>query len=466
MKTLLRTLGQRTGWDLHLRPFLFKQLPSETGWSGLLGSLCALTFALMAATGVVLCMYYNPSPDKAYASIDYIMESVPGGSLIRGLHHWGAGAMVLLVFLHLLTSFFSGTYKAPREITWITGVALLLATLGLGFTGYLLPWDQKAFWATIVGAQLPSDIPLVGKWLTRLILGGPTVSGFTLTRFYAAHMLILPTAIVLLATLHIYLVRLHGMAELPPTDHEPDSVYCFYPEHLARSAAVFALLVLLLVLLSHQVGVPGEAVAGTIDERYAPRPEWYFMWLFQLLTFFPGSTEVIGSLIIPGLLVLLLFALPWVDSRRPLTPASERPLALAVGITAVTGLVYLTAMGVGASGDFGLSIVLPDRPPSPQEQAGMQVFIREECASCHHIAGRGGRRVGPDLANMTAKGRTAEHLVRYIRKPDEVDRFARMPAFALGAQDLQDLAAFIRSLDFSQVPMKVTPLTRMTQDKE
>jgi ubiquinol-cytochrome c reductase cytochrome b subunit len=215
-----------------------------------------------------------------------------------------------------------------------------------------------------------------------------------------------------------------------------------------------------LVVLSLKAGVPREAVAGTVDEGYAPRPEWYFMWLFQLLTFFSGTTEVIGSLVIPGVLVLLLLALPLLDRRLPLTPASERPLALAAGIAAVTGIVYLTATGIGTSSDFGRSVALPDRPLNPNEQAGLRVFIREECASCHHIAGRGGRRVGPDLANMIAKGRTAEHLVRYIRKPDEVNRYARMPAFPLPAQELQDLAAFIRSLDFSKYPMKITPLPR------
>ena len=192
MSRLKEAISQRTGWETDLKPFLYKELPSNPGWSATLGSLCALLFAVMAVSGMFLAMYYNPSPDKAYQSIDYITNEVPLGSVLRGIHHWGAGAMVLAVLAHLATVFFYGSFKAPRELTWIVGVCLLLATLGLGFTGYLLPWDQKAYWATVVSANIPREIPVVGDLLTRLLLGGEGVSGLTLTRFYSIHMLVLP----------------------------------------------------------------------------------------------------------------------------------------------------------------------------------------------------------------------------------------------------------------------------------
>ena len=178
----LKPFLERIGWEKGLRPFLFKKLSPRTGWSATLGSLCVMLFAVQVVTGIFLAMYYNASPDKAYQSVDYIMKDVPLGTLLRGIHHWGASAMVVAVVLHLLSNFFAGTYKAPREVTWIGGVVLLLITLGLGFTGYLLPWDMKSYWATVVSTNIPRDIPVVGKFITHLALGGDTVSGATLTR--------------------------------------------------------------------------------------------------------------------------------------------------------------------------------------------------------------------------------------------------------------------------------------------
>ena len=135
------------GWEKYLKPFLYKRLPDGTGWSAVLGTMCALTFMLLVVTGMILAFYYVPSPDKAWDSVQYISNEVPLGNIVRGLHHWSAGLMVLLVFCHLMVTYMHGSYAAPRQITWLTGVCLFLVTLGLGFTGYLLPWDMKAYWA-------------------------------------------------------------------------------------------------------------------------------------------------------------------------------------------------------------------------------------------------------------------------------------------------------------------------------
>src|SRR2546421_3164806 len=246
MKTfnrLRRALPERVGWETGIGPFLYKKLPSKTGWAATLGSVSVLLFVTMFVSGIVLAMYYNPSPDKAYQAVDYIMTQVPAGWLLRGIHHWGASAMVIVVFLHMLTNFFSGTYKKPREITWISGVIMLLIVLGLGFTGYLLPWDLKAYWATTVSTNIPKDIPVIGKFLSHLALGGENISGATLTRFYAVHAMLLPAILVAFIAFHIYLVRAHGIAE-ESSDTEsssatPEKVYRFFPEHLWRSSLVF-----------------------------------------------------------------------------------------------------------------------------------------------------------------------------------------------------------------------------------
>jgi len=436
--------GERIGWREHLRPFLYKELPAGTSWTATLGTLCALLFAVLAASGLVLAMYYNPSPDRAYQSIDYIMRDLPMGAVLRGIHHWGAGAMVLAVFVHMLASFFSGAFKAPREMTWIAGVCLLLATLGLGFTGYLLPWDMKAYWATVVSSNIPKDIPVIGEFITRLVRGGETVSGVTLTRFYAIHMLLLPALVAGFGAVHIYLVRIHGLTEPRPSG---SGVYRFYPEHLLRSAVVFAGVFLVILGLALFSAPPREAIAGTLVDSYLPRPEWYFMWLFQLLTYFPGKWEVVGSLAVPVVGLALLFAVPFV--------ARVRPVAMAVGVTCAMGIVYLTLMGFEGARSYGQTVLVPDRPLTATETRGLYLYVERECAYCHQIRGQGGHRTGPDLGNIVGKGRNRDYLARYIRNPQAVSKTSIMPKYNLPASDLQALADFVLALDFSAYRAKI-----------
>ncbi len=454
----LRALGERIGWQESLHPWLFKALPPRTGWTATLGSLSLMIFATMFVSGVFLAMYYNPSPDKAYQSVDYIMNDVPAGWLLRGLHHWGASAMVIAVFLHMLTGFFSGSYKKPRELTWVSGVVLLLIVLGLGFTGYLLPWDLKAYWATTVSTNIPKDIPLAGDFVSRLMLGGDSVSGATLTRFYAVHAMLLPALLVIVLAFHIYLVRVHGIAEEDAAKDEPatdgeERPYRFYPEHAWRSTIVYIVGLLVLIGLSIFAHIPREQIAGTQVENYLPRPEWYYMWLFQLLTYFPGKWEAVGSLAIPLILVTLLFALPFLDRSRRMG-ARNRPLVLAVGVTGVVGIAYLTAMGFAGAKPYGQTIPVPDRSLTATEQRGLFLYADRDCAYCHQISGQGGHRRGPDLSNMVAKDRTREYLARYIRDPQSVSPTSVMPKYPLPDADLNALAEFLLALD--RTPKSVT----------
>ncbi len=448
----------RIGWEAYLKPFLFKKLPAETGWSATLGSLCLLLFGLMTVTGIFLALYFSPSPDTAYQSVDYIMKDVPLGSILRGLHHWGAGAMVIVVFLHLLSVFFSGSYKAPRELTWVAGVCLLLVTLGLGFTGYLLPWDMKAYWATVVSSNIPRDIPWVGNFITRIILGGETLSGLTLTRFYAIHILLLPALLAGFAVLHVYLVRIHGLAEDQEKKSSEDEaglpVYRFFPEHAFRSSIVFAVVLLVLIGLSIFAAVPREEIAGTVIDSYLPRPEWYFMWLFQLLTYFSGVWETVGSLAIPIIGIFLLFAVPFLGKTR-IRGLANRPLSMAVGVTAVIGIVYLSLMGFAGSMPYGEIIPVPQRQLSANEAQGLSIYVDRECAYCHQIQGRGGHRTGPDLANVKTKGRKVDYLVNYLKDPQAVSPTSVMPKYDLPEKDLRALAEFILVLDFRQYAMKI-----------
>lgn len=440
--------ADRLGWEKHLKPFLYKPLPGRLNWSFTLGSLLLLLFVAQVVTGILLAAFYNPSPDHAYQSIGYIMNQVPAGALVRGLHHYGAAAMVILVAAHLLANLFYGAYKPPRELTWVGGVFLLLMVLGFGFTGYLLPWDQKAYWATVVGTNVAGDIPLIGSFLAGLLRGGPNVSGLTLTRFYSVHVLLLPALTALLIMVHMYLVRLHDISYHGAPQEEDDKPYLFFPHHALKAAVAFLVVLGVMIVLSLAAPPTQEAVARTPDPTYLPRPEWYYMWLFKLLTYFEGPAEVIGSFVIPLGLLALLVALPFLSKSRSQEPSS-RPLVLAVAGACLVAVVYLTAMGVAESKPYGQVVVVPAEKLSPQAVKGLHLWVEKDCAYCHQIMGRGGHRVGPDMSNIVAKGRTRNYLVDFIRNPQKTKPLSIMPKYDLKPQELENLGSFLLSLDFA-----------------
>jgi len=207
-------LDERLGWRSVWDALFLRQIP-KVNWLYTLGSATLFVSLNQLITGILLTIYYVPTPDHAYDSVMYITTQVPAGWLIRGLHHWGASAMVVLAALHMIRVILYGAYKYPREITWFSGVALLLVTLGFGFTGYLLPWDQKAFWATTVGTEIAGVAPLIGQAALRILRGGPELSAVTLARFFGVHVWILPASLMLLLLLHMYLVIRHGISAVP-----------------------------------------------------------------------------------------------------------------------------------------------------------------------------------------------------------------------------------------------------------
>ncbi|NOY56868.1 MAG: DUF4405 domain-containing protein [Actinobacteria bacterium] len=203
--TLADWIDDRTGWRRIWETLFLRKIP-KVNWLYTLGSATLFVAINQIVTGILLSIYYVPSPQDAYASVQYITTGVSAGWLIRGLHHWGASAMVLLAVLHMLRVIFHGAYKYPREITWFTGVLLLLIVFGFGFTGYLLPWDQKAYWATTVGTRIIAVVPGIGEWLLRVARGGDELSAVTLTRFFGTHVWVLPAALLVLLGIHLFLV--------------------------------------------------------------------------------------------------------------------------------------------------------------------------------------------------------------------------------------------------------------------
>ena len=213
-KKLFNWLDERLGLKTIYDVTLDRKVP-KVNWFFTLGSASLFLFVMQGVTGILLTVYYVPTPDHAYDSIQYIMNNVTFGWLIRGIHHWGATLMVIFVFLHMLRVFYFASYKYPRELTWLTGVVLLLATLGMGFTGYLLPWNQRSYWATTVGTEIPGTVPLIGQFITNVLRGGPDLSAVTLSRFFAVHIWFLPAVIVLMIGIHLYMIIRLGISHIP-----------------------------------------------------------------------------------------------------------------------------------------------------------------------------------------------------------------------------------------------------------
>ena len=207
-------IDERMGWRTVWGAIFLRKIP-KVNWFYTLGSASLFVALNQAITGILLTIYYVPTPDHAYDSVQFITTEIPAGWLIRGLHHWGASAMVVLVVLHMLRVIFYGAYKFPREITWMTGVILLILVIGFGFTGYLLPWDQKAYWATTVGTRIAGTPPLIGDTILRIVRGGADLSAVTLARFYGVHVWVLPASLILVLAFHLYLVIRNGISEMP-----------------------------------------------------------------------------------------------------------------------------------------------------------------------------------------------------------------------------------------------------------
>ncbi len=308
MKRLWDWLDSRTGVKRLTQEALLENIPGGARWRYVWGS--ALTFCLLIQfiTGAVLWTAYSPGAQSAWESVYYIQHQMTGGWFLRGLHHYTAQLMVVLLVLHLMQVVIDGAYKAPREVNFWFGVGLLLLTLALALTGYLLPWDQKGYWATKVATNIAAITPVFGADIERLIVGGADYGHLTLTRFFALHAGILPGLIVLLVVGHVALFRRHGITAKKPY-RKPDAQ--FWPDQVLMDAvAALAVLATVVFLTVYFQGAELAAPADPSEPYSAARPEWYFLFLFQFLKYFPGGTEVLGAIVLPTVALLILAAMP------------------------------------------------------------------------------------------------------------------------------------------------------------
>lgn len=322
MKWLLDWLDHRTGCRKLAREALYENVPGGARWRYVWGSTLVFCLMVQFITGIFLWMAYSPSSQTAWESVYFIQDEMTGGWLLRGLHHYTAHVMTVLLVLHLMQVVIDGAYKAPREVNFWFGLALLGLVLAMSLTGYLLPWDQKGYWATKVATNLVAVVPLLGPGLQKIIIGGTEYGHHTLTRFFALHAGVLPATVTALVIGHIALFRRHGLTAKEPR-RRPDAA--FWPDQVLKDAvACLAVLatVLILILRHRLSGTEGPlgadlgAPADPSEQYSAARPDWYFLFLFQFLKYFPGKTEVWGAIIIPGLVFGLVALMPFIGKWK------------------------------------------------------------------------------------------------------------------------------------------------------
>jgi len=322
-----------------------------------LGGITLFFFIVQAITGILLSLYYQPSPDRAYDSILFIMNEVNFGWLIRSVHAWGANLMILFCLLHLLRIFFQAAYKVPREMTWVVGALLLAVTLGFGFTGYLLPWDQRAFWATTVGSEIAGAVPLIGEQLLVFLRSGPEVTARTLSRFFGVHVLVLPASLLAMLAIHLAFVHQQGLADptrkVEPTGEtegeaapaaglreEKKKLLPFFPNYVLDEVIAWYVMLAALIVLASLFPAGLEEPADPLRTPEHTKPEWYFLFLYQGLKIVP---RIVGVMV-PIVGAVLLLLLPFFD-RNPYAAAAKRPIAIAIGVICIIGIVAFTIWG-------------------------------------------------------------------------------------------------------------------------
>ena len=449
----------RLGTRQQLTKFLDRRLPVGTTWWHTLGSAALFLILLQTVTGFFLSFYYVPSPEHAYDSIVYIQREIPFGTFVRGLHYWGASLVVSIVFLHMLRVFFMGAHKYPRELSWIVGVLLFLIVMLFGFTGYLLPWDQKAYWATVVGTHIAGTAPLIGDYLWRILQGGVQVSTRTLGRFYSAHVLILPAILYGLILVHLSMVIYQGIGPTPrgalARIRKEDYARLYeqskgrgetFFEHLLRDGVVAFVLFLTLVWMATTWRVPMEEVADPTDTQYVPRPEWYFYFLFELLWKFPGKWIPVATFYIPLAAVLLLLFLPFLDRTTGRSPL-KRPVATSFATAALAIMAVLTYQGATAPAPPREAVTArQERQALPPELAeGRAVYDAQGCSACH-VLGGAGTAAAPDLTRVGTR-RDVAWLKRFVKDPNAVKAGSEMPPYNdLPEPQLDALARYLASL--------------------
>src|SRR5262245_31304922 len=488
MMRWLRAVGNWFDARLKVRatllPMMEHPIPREAagpmGWWYVFGSASLTLLIVQILTGIGLAMVYVPSADKAYASLLYMDYEQPLGWFLRALHYYAGSGMMVLVLAHMTQVFLHGAYKYPRELTWDLGVFLLLCTLGMFFSGQILRWDPDAYWGLGIGGAMAGRVPVIGPWLVRQLFGGPVIGAESLTRFFAMHVFIIPGALLFFLALHLWLVLKRGISAPPVSGQvvDPktyDAEYekqlktgvPFFGDAIKKDALFSALVVIVVVVVAAVVGPKGPS--GPPDPTLAganPRPEWPFLWLFALLSLSPASAETFIILVFPILLVVALFAVPFVSNRGERAP-SRRPVAVLAVVVIYATLGALTYQGATSAWSPKMTAwsgePVPEglvRNSTPLRLQGAALFQNKDCRNCHALQGSGGQR-GPDLTAVGTR-LTRDQLIDQIS--NGTPGGGNMPAYGkqISPAEMTALVAFLADLRPAGAPAAADAATRPT----
>jgi ubiquinol-cytochrome c reductase cytochrome b subunit len=463
----LRKLGQwfdeRLQLGAPIKETLEHRVPRNTAsWFYVFGSAALTIFGLQVVTGILLAILYVPSAGEAWSSLQAINQQVAAGWFIRGLHGWGSNFMVAIVLIHMVQVFLFGAHKYPRELTWILGVFLLLMTLGMAFTGQILRWDQDAYWGLGIGASISSRVPLVGPGLVKLLLGGPIIAGATLSRFFALHVFVIPGLLIGFVGLHLLLVLKLGINEWPmPGRIVRRSTYLkeyheltqrdgvpFVPSAVWKDIVFSGAILLSIAVCAALLGPfgPGGQPDPTIIQT-APHPDFFFLWLYALLSFLPPASETPVLLIGPAIGLAVLFLLPFVAGEGEKS-WKRRPIAVLMVMLLAGAFGSLTQLGLHTPWSPVMDAWSGEPIParflahlSSLERRGALVFQGKQCHTCHALGNEGGKR-GPAL-DAVAVRLTQDQLIRQV-----IQGGGNMPAYGknLSPAETTALVAFMETL--------------------
>jgi ubiquinol-cytochrome c reductase cytochrome b subunit len=465
-------LEHRTGVRSLLREVLDEPIPGGPRWAYIFGSGLLYLFLSQIITGIFLALYYVPSSDHAHTTVSYISKVITSGLFLRSVHAYGATAIIILLFLHISQTLLYGSYKERRELLWFSGCILLALMLGMAFTGYLLPWDEKAYFASAVGTNIISEVPVIGPSLERLLRGSEQMGTLTLSRFFVLHVFILPGLLVAFITAHLCLFRKAGPAG--PIKEDPFRpnlpVEKFYPRQLVMDMTASLLIILVLALASYFVPIHLGPEAKPSDTTYIPRPEWYYLPMFEWLKIVSGKWSLFGGIVLPGVLAFLFAVIPFFDRGRERRPW-RRPI-----VVAGFAVFVLCYAGLGAvsyhsdASDVNISAQLarqkqaeidymrqPFKPESsspapsvtqvtanPLAVKGAAIYAAGPCGGCHGDRGEG-TEVAPALIGVGQKY-SSDRLAFLLhhRTPGMIQ--GGMPPVDLNQADTDALVTYLRSL--------------------
>ena len=463
IKTVGAWLDSRLQLAAPVRETMEHPVPRQTAsWAYVFGSAALTVFILQLVTGILLALLYVPSAAEAWNSLQVLNHQATLGWYIRALHGWGSNFMVAIVLIHMVQVFLFGAYKFPRELTWLVGVLLLLLTLGMAFSGQVLRFDQDAYWGLGIGASIVSRIPILGPWIVTLMLGGPIIGGATLSRFFALHVFVIPGSLIAFVGLHLLLVLKLGINDWPmPGRLVRRATYLrdyhelthrdgipFVPGAVAKDLFFSGFILLAIVACALYFGPSGPS--GQPDPtiiQTVPRPDFFFLWLYAVLSLLPPSMETPTLLIGPVIALAVLVALPFFSGegekswkRRPIAVLTILLVAVAFGtFTRLAGYAPWSPVMDAWSGDPIPAQYLKGR--TSLERQGALVFQVKQCHNCHALGGLGGKR-GPEL-DRVAVSLTEDQLVRQV-----IQGGGNMPAYGknLNPAETTALVAFLETL--------------------